>query len=349
MSKNVKFVLGAGAILLAAFVVWKISSSGASTDGRKQSAIIVQVERPRRETVFTKLVYNADVTPIQQANIYSKINGNLEHSYVDIGEKVDEGQLLALIDTMELSQLAQQASATYENAQLNFSRTKELAEQNLIAKQELDNALATMKVAKANYEAATTRLNYAHITAPFSGIITKRLLDAGVNVKSNDVSLFTLMSIDVMKILVNVLEKDIPLIAKGKRGIVIVDAYPGKEFYGSVTKLSEAVDVSTRTMAVQINVANPQHLLKPGMFASVTILVDERPNALTLPVQAFSKDDKGRFLYSVNGTTARRREVVTGVEQDSRVEILSGIAESDSIITTGAQFVKDGGQVTIQQ
>jgi RND family efflux transporter MFP subunit len=173
-------------------------------------------ERPRLDTVYVKLSYNADVLPIQQANIYAKINGNLERMYVDIGQHVAEGQLLALIDTLELSQLAQQAQATYENALRNFERAKDLADQQLIAKQELDNTIATLKVAKANYDAAFTRLRYAHINAPLSGYITKRLVDAGVNLKSNDIALQTLMNTDKMKIYVSVLEKDIPLI-QGKK------------------------------------------------------------------------------------------------------------------------------------
>lgn len=348
MKMNKKILLASGIALLLVVVAWKLAGSGDSSGPRRTPSVIVQAEHPRYDTVYVKLDYTADVLPIQQANIYAKINGNLERIYVDIGQHVAEGQLLALIDTLELSQLARQAQATYENALRNYQRAKDLADQNLIAKQELDNTESTLKVEKANFEAASTRLHYAHITAPFSGYITKRLVDAGVNLKSNDIALMTLMNIDKMKILVSVLEKDIPLIVQGKKGIVTVDAYPGKEFYGEVTKLSQAVDLSTRTMAAQIDVENPEHLLKPGMFASVTVLVDQRAGAVTIPLQALGKDDNGRYVFTVNGAVARKKVVKTGVEQKSRVEILSGISPSDSIITTGAQFVKDGASVTIQ-
>jgi len=348
MNRNRKIIFGAGIAILLLVVAWKLASSGGASDARRTPSVIVQVERPRLDTVYVKLNYNADVLPIQQANIYAKINGNLERMYVDIGQHVAEGQLLALIDTLELSQLAQQAQATYENALRNFERAKDLADQQLIAKQELDNTIATLKVAKANYDAAFTRLRYAHINAPFSGYITKRLVDAGVNLKSNDIALLTLMNTDKMKIYVSVLEKDIPLITRGKKGIITVDAYPGREFYGTVTKLSEAVDMSTRTMAAQIEVENAGHLLKPGMFASVTVLVDARPGALTIPIQSVAKDENGKFIYAINGMVAHRKGVTTGVEQNSRVEILSGVSTSDSIVTTGAQFVKDGASVTIQ-
>jgi RND family efflux transporter MFP subunit len=342
-------IAGAIAVLLVIAVAVRIATSNASTDMRRQAPVNVQVEQPKNDTLSTRLIFNADVLPIQQANIYSKVAGNLERMYVDIGARVAEGQLLALIDTMELSQLSEQAQATYENAILNFKRVSELAKQNLIAPQDRDNAEAALKVAKANYDAASTRLQYAHITAPFSGYITKRFLDPGVNIKSNDLPIFTLMNMDVMKILVNVLEKDIPLIAKGKKGIVRVDAYPGKEFYGQVTKLSQAVDLSTRTMAVQIDVDNRDHLLKPGMFAGVTVLVEEHPNTLTLPLQAILSDEKGKYVFVVNGSTAVRKGITTGIQQDLTVEILGGVTIDDRVVTTGAQFVKDGAQVNVQQ
>jgi RND family efflux transporter MFP subunit len=232
---------------------------------------------------------------------------------------------------------------------LNYERTKELTEQNLIAKQELDNAETAMKVAKANYESAATRLGYASITAPFSGYITKRFLDAGANVTSNNVTLFTLMDIEEMKILINVLEKDIPLIAKGKKAVITVDAYPGKEFYGTVTKLSQAVDLSTRTMAVEVDIPNNEHFLKPGMFANVTLVVDEHKNVITVAIGSLMKDEKGSFVYTVNGNIAHRKNISAGVEQEMKVEILSGIQDGDTIMMVGQQFVKDGAPVIIQQ
>jgi len=348
MKTKTKLVLLALAVLFIGLVAWKFIASSSSGNVRRQPVVLVQVEQPRREKILYKLSYSADVVPVQQANIYSKINGNLERVFVDLGAHVQEDQLLALIDTVELSQLAQQASATYENTRVNYQRTKELAEQNLIAKQELDNADAAMKVAKANYEAATTRLNYAQITAPFSGYITKRYLDPGVNVKSNDLAIFTLMDFDMMKIMVNVLEKDIPLVTKGKKGIIKVDAYPGMEFYGTVTRLSEAVDLSTRTMAVEIDVANKDHLLKPGMYANVTLLVDEHENALTVPTQAIMKDDNGQFVFTTLNNIARRRPITAGVEQKSHTEILSGLQDRDTVVITGQQFLKDSVRVSIQ-
>ena len=349
MNKKLKIIIAIGLLIIVAIVALKIIGGAGSTDQRKQSSPIVKVEQPHRETILNKLKFTGDVTPIQQANIFSKISGNLEKVYADMGSYVQKGQLLAQIDTTEIYQQFQQMSATYQNAKLTYQRNKDLSEQNLIAKQDLDNAEAAMKVGSANFEAAKIRLDYARITAPFSGFITKRFLDPGALVTSNNATMFTLMDLNAMKIIVNVLEKDIPLAKIGKKASITVDAFPGKEFYGSVARISEAVDLSTRTMAVEVDIPNTERLLKPGMFASVTIVVNERKNAITVPTQAILKDAKGFFLYIVNDKTAKRITINLGIEQDSRIEILSGLNGNENIITTGQQFVKDGGQVIIQQ
>jgi RND family efflux transporter MFP subunit len=156
------------------------------------------------------------------------------------------------------------------------------------------------------------------------------------------------MDLDAMKVIVNILERDIPLVDIGTQAAITVDAFPGKEFTGSVTRYSQAVDPATRTMAVEIDIPNHDHLLKPGMFANVTLVTEEHPNAMTLPTMAILKDDQGPFVFTAVADTARKRRVKTGNDQGDKTEILSGISDSDRVITTGQQFVKDGGVITIQ-
>jgi membrane fusion protein (multidrug efflux system) len=349
MKKNKKFILaGFAVLLLLAAVVLRIVTGGSSADNRKQPAPLVKVERPKRENVNYTLQFTGDMVAVRQATIFSKVSGNLERVYVDMGSKVQSGQLLALIDTTELRQQYQQAAATYQNARMNYQRTNELSEQNLVAKQEIDNSEAAMKVAKANYDLAATKLSYARITAPFAGYITKRYLDPGALVNPGNTTLFMLMDLDEMKVIVNILEKDIPLITIGKKAVVTVDAFPDKQFFGTVIRFSQAVDLSTRTMAVEIDIANKDHTLKPGMFANVTLLVDEHKNALTLPTQAISKDDNGSYVFAAVNDTAKKLRVTIGTEQNSRTEILKGLDGSENIISTGQQFVKDNGPVSIQ-
>jgi membrane fusion protein, multidrug efflux system len=342
-------MVGVAAIVLLGLLAFRIFSGNAGQENRRPPAPLVKVEKPTLENITYTLRYTGNVIPAQQATLFSKVSGTLERVYVDMGVPVRQGQLLALIDTTELYQTYQQASATFQNAQLNYRRTKELFEQNLVAKQDLDNADATAKIARANFEAAATRLGYGKITAPFAGTITKRFLDPGALVATTNASLFTLMDLDNLKIIINVLEKDIPQVAQGKQATITVDAFPGKEFPGVITRYSHAVDLSTRTMAVEIDIANREHILKPGMFANVTLVIGQRKGALMVPTVALMKDDQGYYLFTATRDTANRVRTQIGTEQNGRTEILSGLDTGETIITTGQQFVKDRGPVTIQQ
>ena len=348
MTTKVRLAVIAVGFLVLAVVAWKVAVKSATPDARRQALPLVEVEQPKQETVVYSLRFNGDVLPIQQANIFSKVSGNIERIKVDMGDHVAQNQVLALIDTTELAQQVQQTAATYQNTKLSYQRSKELSERNLVAKQDLDNAEATLKVAKANYDLAKTRRDYARITAPFPGYVTRRYLDAGAAITANNATLFTLMDLDAVKIVVSVLEKDIPVLRLDTKALVTVDAYPGKQFQGTVRRFSEAVDLSTRTMPVQVDIPNPEHLLKPGMFATVTIIVEEHAHAITVPTTALLKDEKGAYLFSVSEDTAHRKDVLLGIEQNGRTEILSGLTSTETIITTGQQFVRDGVQVRIQ-
>jgi membrane fusion protein (multidrug efflux system) len=350
MKTRTKYLISIGipAVILA-LVAYRILGGGSAADSARQGAPLVRIEQPHRERVTYSLQFTGDVVAIQQASIFSKVSGNLDRVFVDMGMRVERNQTLALIDTTELHQQYQQAEATFENARLTFRRTKDLFTQNLVSGQDLDNAEATMKVTSASFEAAKTRLGYARITAPFAGFVTKRFLDPGALVTPSNSILFTLMDLDQMKIIVSVLEKDIPRIAIGKAATVTVDAFPDKTFEGKITRLSEAVDPGTRTMAIEIDIPNKGHTLKPGMFANVTLVVEEHRNAVTVPTVALLKDDTGPFLYTAVGDTAHRVHVTLGWEQGERTEIRAGLDDSFTIITTGQQFVRDGGPIRVQR
>jgi RND family efflux transporter MFP subunit len=277
------------------------------------------------------------------------VSGNIEKIYVDIGTPVRKNQLLALIDTTELHQQAQQSAASIQNARLNYERNKKLLEQDLVATEDLDNAETVMKIAAANYETAMTRLDYACIKAPFAGFITKRFLDPGALVSPGNNVLFTLMDIGSVKVVINVLEKDTPLIPNLTKAIIVADALPNQQFEGHISRYGQAIDLSTRTMPVEITILNKDYTLKPGMFVTATINVNEHPDAITVPTQAVLKDDKGSYLFILEDAKAKRTPVELGAEQNSRLEILNGLTGTENVITTGQEFVKDGSSVTVQQ
>lgn len=348
MKTRSKILLALIPIVLAAIVALKISTANGALNTRRQSVPVVKVELPQRATMLNQLHFTGDIAPILQAQVFAKVYGPLQDVYANIGDYVHKDQLLALVDTTVLAEQCRQAQATYINDSVLFARTKALQAQGLAAQQDFDNAQTAYVVARANYTGAQTTLDYARITAPFSGFITKRYLDPGAVLISTNATVFTLMDLETMKVMVNVLEKDVPTIEVGTEAVVTADAYPNKQFTGKVGRLSQSLDLSTRTMAVEVDIPNPDHVLKPGMFANVALVISKRDNAITVPTQAVQQDINGQYVFVADSSVARRRPVTVGPEQDNRTEIVTGLDGTEKIITTGQQFAKDGGQIRIQ-
>lgn len=352
-------------LALAGLLIYRMVSAPPDA-GRKQLAPLVQTAKPRMHEVSRNLVFTGDVLARQQATIYSRVSGNVEKMFVDIGQYVQSGQLLAKIDATQFREQARQtaaalaqAQAPLEQVEATFARIKELYAKNLVSQQEYDASQATVRtvhaqvdVAKANYANANVVLSYCNIVAPFSGFITKRFLDPGAYVATapqNNATLFTLMDLDKVKIFVNVLERDVPLVRQITQAHVTVDAYRDSVLGGVIAKSNEALDLGTRTLAVQVDVDNHNHLLKPGMFATVTFVTETHPNALTVPSGAVMSDDKGKFVYIVSDGKAHRAAVQTGLEENNEVEIIQGLSPDANIIILGQQLVKDDAPVRTAQ
>jgi RND family efflux transporter MFP subunit len=355
-------------IILIAGAIIRIKQNAAEATKKPSMITNIITGKAVRGVMVQKESLTGDILPIQQANIFSKVNGNIEKIFVNIGDYVHQGQVLALIDTTLYSQNAKQAyssylqaTANFENAKLNYERNKALLDQKLISKQDADNSKTAFDIAQsqkdaslANYTNAATQLGYCKITAPFSGYITKRNFDAGVYVTSSAISsssiLFILMDLEKIKANINLPEKDVPLLKRILDIKVSADALPNEEFDAKINKISEAVDVSTRTMQVEIYIENAAKKLKPGMFANISIIIDKKENTLILPNEVVQNDQYGDFIFIINSdNTVTKKYVQLGIKQDNKVEVLSGIEENDLIVFTGQSLVKDGSKVKISK
>lgn len=368
MKKNRKglIIIAAIAAVLVVVFVLKISSGGSA--GRGTPKPVVVVGTLTEGEIENREVLTGDILPDQQANIFTKVNGNIEKIYVDIGSRVSQNQVLALIDTTIYIQNVKQAKASlmqaeanYQNAKLTFERNKKLLEQKMISQQDLDNSkaafdisIAQKQAADAVYNNAVTQLNYCRITAPFSGIITKRMYDQGSYVSSSAGSqssvLFILAKADKLKMVVNMPERSVPNLSKVQEITIKADAVKDKEYKGKITKTSQAIDLSTRTMAVEVEILNPDQALKPGMFATVVFVTDKKPNAEMLPLQVVLNDEAGNFIYTMNpDTTVSKKYVQTGIKMDNNIEIVSGITKEDKIVVVGQTLIKDKMKVKISK
>jgi membrane fusion protein, multidrug efflux system len=365
MPQKKKIIVISAIVLLIALLVFVKVITGSKAE-RGNSVPSVEVGKIQRGEIVNSEKLTGDILPIQQADIYSKVSGNIENIFVDIGDRVEKGQLLALIDTTIYSSNARQAEANYyqakvnyENNKLTYERNLKLSDEDLIAKQDLDNSKtamdassAQMDAAKASYSNALTQLSYCKVSAPFSGYITKRNFDPGTYItgsgNTQNSSLFTLMNVEQLKSIVNVPENDVPLLNSIVDIEVVADALPGKTFKAKLKKISESVDLLTRTMAVEIDIENASKELKPGMFASITLVWNKKENAMILPDEVVLNDDRGDYVYTVGqNNVVDKKYVKVGIRENNKYEILSGINENERVVFTGQTLIKDQTKVRI--
>lgn len=367
MSARRKRIFIIGVVLLIVFILliyFRVIKNKDAASDRPQVTQTVQITSVSRSTISKKITFSGDILAIQQANIYSRVSGNIKTIYVDIGDYVPAGKLLARIDDAPLLQTLRQnegvynqAKANLENNRISFERNQVLYDKNLISKSELDNSETIMKVsegqvdaADANVRNAEIQLNYCNIKAPFSGFITKRFLDAGAYISAGGASQSTvillLSDIKKVKVMVNVLEKDIPSLDSVKEANIRTDAYPDEIFKGKVNKVSQAIDLNTRTMPVQIEIVNDELKLKPGMFADIELVIQMHENTMILPSQSVLNDNRGSYVYVVTAdSTIHRLNVQTGITENNNIEIVSGMSGLENIVSSGQEFIREGSKV----
>ena len=349
------------ALVVVAFIglLWQRARAGRQTTSGARPLPLVQVTTPGVLDLQRRLLLTADILPIQQADLMARVPGYLDAIYVDRGDRVRAGQVLAQLSQPELEHQLQQAQANYGLAKVTFERTQDLFAKELIAKQNLDDARNKYEVAKRTLEVQQTYVEYTRIVAPFDGYVTKRYVDPGALITqgggaASGNAIVTVMDLSRVKVLVNVPERDISSVHLGDTVSLTADAYPDRLFQGQVTKFAPALDPSTRTLLVEVHVPNEDLVLKPGMFARLTLVLERRTHALAVPSEALMVNELGSFLYAVGTAedgvpTVQRVAVRTGVEDAGQVEILAGLGPSDRIVRIGKELVRDGSRVRLAE
>jgi RND family efflux transporter MFP subunit len=364
---------------VTALVVFRLSS-GAKIDAKKTRVITVGTVTPLKQDLAVRLTYTADITPNQLVNIFSRVDGYISKLHVDKGDLVKANQLLVEIDHQDYIHAVNQAKANLaaarakvtqqdaavRNAKLTLERMQSLIKDQFVSQQDLDNAQVNSDAAAAAQESlraqvkqmevalaqAETNLAYSYIRAPFPGYIAERNLDLGAYVtgagSSNSTTsrgIISLHDIETVRTLIEVVEKDVPLVQIGQKAEIRAEAYPDRVFEGTVTRVVQALNRATRTMTVEVDLPNKDHLLKGGMFARVEVLVGNRKNALQIPIDAVSRLEDAQYVYIVRERKAERVPVVIGLRDGNRVEITKGLDGSEQVIVSGKDLVHDGTPV----
>jgi HlyD family secretion protein len=327
-------------------------------DIMKQGQVIAQIDR----TDFLHKVREIEAKVAQ---------AKAQMAEIETGTRAEE--------LRQAEEAVKQAQSRFENAKLQHERVEALYKREVISKKERDVADMDYTVAEAQLAASQQQLKLLRdgarqevrdatqaklremeaileqernhlkdtkIVAPFQGEISRKYVDAGALVSSST-PLVNLVHTETLKIVANVLEKDVPLLKPGMKAKIRVESYPERVFEGMVEKINSALDLSTRTLQAEIWIPNSDRSLKPGMFSNVEVVLLEKPQTLVIPREAILEAGSEMSVFVVEGKQAIRRSITIGYEQDRMVEVLKGLNERDQVVIRGQQLIKDGSTIRI--
>lgn len=314
---------------------------------------------------------------IGQATIETvpKVSGRIQSVSVRLGDSVRRGQVLAKIEDREVQEQVRQQQAANEVSEAtvrqreaslrlaknNLDRSHSLFERQLIPKQTFDDvesqyqaAAALLDLAKAQEQQTAARLDELKINlgntvivSPVNGFIGRRTLDPGAWVTTNSPFL-SVVDISLVRMVANVVEKDLRRISTGHAANVSVDAFPGEEFLGHVARIAPVLDPATRTAQIEVEIDNPKFRLKPGMYARVDFTVEKRDNTLVVPANALVDVQNTRGVFqAAPGGIAKFHPITVGLIDEKHVEVTAGLVEGDKIVTTGAAALREGDKIVL--
>ncbi|MEP6783810.1 MAG: efflux RND transporter periplasmic adaptor subunit, partial [Acidobacteriota bacterium] len=310
---------------------------------------------------------------LQTVDIAPRTAGRLLSVNVHLGDHVRKGQLLAKVEDREIVEQVRQAQASEEVskatirqreadlnvARVNFDRSKNLSGRGLLALQALDDAeskylaaVAQLDLSKAQLSQNSARLQELEINlqntsvvSPVDGFVAKRSVDPGAMVNTNT-AIGSVVQISRVRLVVNVVEKDLRMVNAGDPAIMEVDAYPGEKFSGKIARVAPVLDPATRTATVEVEMPNADGKLKPGMYARINLTVDQHTNVLLVPKTAvvdFS-NDRGVWVPNDNDR-ATFVPLKLGIENPDTVEVLDGLKEGAKFVDNGASAVRNNDQL----
>lgn len=328
----------------------------------------VAVVSPKQTAPAEEIILPGNVQPFITSPIYSRTNGYLQKWYFDIGAHVKKGQLLAVIDTPEVDQQLEQslsnlntAKANLALAQITKDRYQGLLTKNAVAQQDVDNAVGTYNANKAIVDANQANVkqlkalqSFEKIYAPFDGVITARNTDIGDLINSGSsgtakTDLFHISQPGKLRVYVNVPEEYSQGIKVGMTADLSLAEFPGRKFQGKLVRTAEAINLTTRTLLVEIEVDNPTGTLLTGSYAEVHLKVATHASTLLLPVNALLFRSEGLRVGVVKDGRVVLTALTPGRDLGNQIEVVSGLQPDDQVIINPPDSLVSGQQVQIVQ
>ena len=365
-------------LVIAVIVVAALLASGIWSRVRARSVLntetseaaltAVSVVSPQRTTPADEIILPGNVQPYISSPIYARTNGYLKKWYFDIGARVKQGQLLAVIETPEVDQQLQQARSNLLTAQANLdlasitkARYQGLLKSNAVSQQDVDNAVGTYNANKAIVEADqaavqqySALVSFEKVYAPFDGVITARNTDIGDLINSGSSStvktdLFHIAQPGKLRVYVNVPEEYSRGIAVGMTADLSLAEFPGRKFQGKVVRTADDINLTTRTLLTEIDVDNPTGTLLTGSYAEVHLAVPTQSSTFLIPVNTLLFRTEGLRVGVVKDGRVVLTAITPGHDFGDQIEAVSGLKSGDQVIINPPDSIVSGQQVQIVQ
>ena len=374
-SKNGSWIGLGVVVLIAAAILAFVIFSGVSERAKastalkhetlQSSVLTVAVVRPVRSAAGEEIILPGSMQSFIDTPIWARATGYLKKWYVDIGGHVRAGQLLAVIESPEVDKQLEQAKASRETADANYrfaastaKRYVDLLKTDSVAKQETDQMVSAAAAQKATLDAMTQNVkrleqmqSFERVYAPFDGVITARnvdvgaLIDAGANTPGKE--LFHEGQINTLRTYVNVPEMYSRAAQPGVKAYLTLEEYPGRKFTGTVVRNANAIDTSSRTLLVEVDVKNPTGELLPGSYVSVHLKIPSKIAGLVIPANTLIFQSEGLQAAVVRNGHAALVPIKIGHDYGNTVEVVSGLGPDDEVIVNPSDSITDGEPVQI--
>ncbi|HWZ77690.1 MAG TPA: efflux RND transporter periplasmic adaptor subunit [Candidatus Sulfotelmatobacter sp.] len=337
-----------------------------NTETAQAALTAVSVVSPKRTKPADEVILPGNVQPYISSPIYARTNGYLRKWYFDIGARVKNGQLLAVIETPEVDQQLQQARSNLLTAQANLelasvtkTRYQGLLKSNAVSQQDVDNAEGTYNANKAIVEADkaaveqySALVSFEKVYAPFDGVITARNTDIGDLINSGSSSnvktdLFHIAQPGRLRVYVNVPEEYSQGIATGMTADLSLAEFPDRKFQGKVVRTADSINMTTRTLLIEVDVDNPTGTLLTGSYAEVHLAVPTQISTFLIPVNTLLFRTEGLRVGVVKEGKVVLTAVTPGHDFGDQIEVVSGLKSDDQVIVNPPDSIVSGQEVQI--
>jgi RND family efflux transporter MFP subunit len=310
--------------------------------------IRVTTEKVTSATGAKMLSYSGTVEASQTIPLNFQVAGIVKEVYVDAGEDVKKGKVLARIDDADPRNLYLTMLAKFNQAQDAYDRLKSVHDQGSLPDIKWVEMKTNLEQAKASLDLAKNNLDKCDLVAPVDGTVGRRNIEPGQSSLGLLSAPIELIRIEKVFVRISVPENEINAIKKGNKASISVMAVNGNRFEGEVTNISPVAEVMSRTYTVKISVTNPNRVLKPGMVCDVTLETGKESPVPVISYHAVGKDSDGKnyvFLVNPEGTSVKKQTVTVGRYNCDKIEILSGLKEGDEVVASGMEKLSDNSLI----